>query len=66
MTTITVTRHRPLARRLWNVVRLHAANPFTIIVTPLLILGAIYAANLVIWWSIRASTTGEEAISDFS
>lgn len=54
----TVSQHRPLGRRLWNVVRLHLANPFTILGTPLIILGAIYAVNLVIWWVIAVSIAG--------
>lgn len=56
---------RPLPRRIWNIIRLHAANPFTILGTPLIILGAIYAANLVIWWMIR-STVGDEGVAGFS
>src|SRR5690606_3270509 len=57
---------RPITRRLWNIIRLHAANPFTVVGTPLIILGAIYAVNLVIWWMIRASTEGSEAVEGFS
>lgn len=69
MTALTApVQHRnPLGHRLWNIVRLHAANPFTILVTPLIILGAIYAANIIIWWAIgTASGTqeGVEALSD--
>lgn len=66
MTIALDTRPRPITRRLWNVIRLHAANPFTIIGTPLIILGAIYAVNLVIWWMIRASTDGTEGVEGFS
>lgn len=52
MTAIAPTA-RPLGRRLWNVVRLHVANPFTIFVTPLLVVSAIFAVNWMIWWIIR-------------
>lgn len=64
----TVPQHRPLGRRLWNVVRLHLANPFTILGTPLIILGAIYAANLVIWWVIGVSVEGSggDTVQDVS
>ena len=58
---------RPLGRRLWNVARLHAANPFTILVTPLIVLGIIFLANLVIWWVIFIATTGDtEAVGNVS
>jgi hypothetical protein len=39
----------PLGRRLFNVVRLHLANPFSILGLPLLVLGIILAANWAIW-----------------
>jgi hypothetical protein len=49
----SVTPPRPLGRRLWNVARLHAANPFTIFYTPLLVVGLIFVLSLVIWWLVR-------------
>lgn len=51
--TLTV---RPLPRRLLNVVRLHLANPFMLFLTPLMVLGIIFLANLVIWLLIRMGT----------
>ena len=70
MTTIpvpTVTPARPLTRRLWNIVRLHLANPFTILVTPLMVLGIIFLANWVIWLLVRsASPTDPESVADVS
>jgi len=70
MTTITPTARtapRPLARRLWNVVRLHLANPWTILITPLMVLGIIFLANFVIWWIISVATAGDqEAVGNAS
>ncbi|WP_395640091.1 ABC transporter permease [Pseudolysinimonas sp.] len=58
---------RPLTQRLRNVVRLHLANPFTIIVTPLLVLGIIFLANWVIWFLVRsASPTDPQSVADVS
>ncbi len=58
---------RPIARRLWNVVRLHAANPFTILGTPLLVLATILAGNWLIWWVIRTVTPDDpQSVADVS
>lgn len=58
--------HR-LTHRLTNVMRLHLANPFTIFVTPLLILGIIFLANWVIWFLIRsASPDDAQSVADVS
>lgn len=58
---------RPLPRRLWNVARLHLANPFTIIVTPLMVLGIIFLANLVIWLLVRAGSPSDaESVANVS
>ena len=65
--TAPATRARPLGRRLWNVVRLHAANPFTVFGTPLIVMGLIFAANVVIWWIIRTvSPNDPESIQNVS
>jgi len=70
MTTLDLTTNlapRSLGRRLWNVARLHAANPFTILVTPLIVLGIIFLANVVVWWVIFTATTGDtEAVGNAS
>lgn len=58
--TATAPAARPLGRRLWNVARLHAANPFTIFWTPLLVVGLIFLANWVIWWVIRTVSNGDQ------
>ena len=49
MTTMTATSsvvHRPFSRRIWDVVRLHFANPATVVWTPLMILAIIFALLL--------------------
>ena len=68
MTTATLApAARPLGRRLWNVVRLHAANPFTIFGTPLLVLSLILALNWLIWWVIRTVAPDDpESVADVS
>lgn len=61
MTAATVTSPaapRPLARRLTNVIRLQLANPFTIFITPALVVGLIFVGSWVLWWIIGTSTGG--------
>ncbi len=58
---------RPVPRRFASVVRLHLANPFTIVVTPRPALGIIFVANLVIWLLGRADTpTDAETVANVS
>lgn len=57
MTTTTVHAPATPTRRILNIVRLNLANPWTTIVLPWIILGAIFAANLVIWALILGSAT---------
>ncbi len=58
---------RPLGRRVGNVVLLHLANPFTILGTPLIVLGLIFAVNWMIWWVIRtAAPSDPQSVSDVS
>jgi hypothetical protein len=67
VTTPPATTARPLTRRLANVVRLHLANPFTILFTPLLILGLIFLVNWVIWWLIGlAGPSDPESVENIS
>lgn len=71
MTTLTATpahsAPHPVGRRLWNVMRLHAANPFTILLTPLMVLGLVLLANIVIWWVVAVLTSGDtQAVSSVS
>lgn len=62
-----VSTPRSLPRRLANVARLHLANPFALIVTPLLVLGVIFVANVVIWALIRfASPDDPESVAAVS
>jgi hypothetical protein len=66
-TTPTVSAPRPLSRRVGNIVRLHVANPFTILGTPLIVLGLIFAVNWMIWWIIRtAAPSDPQSVADVS
>jgi hypothetical protein len=53
--TLTRTEDRPIGAlaRITRVVKLHFANPWPILLTPLMILGFIFVINLIIWWIIR-------------
>jgi hypothetical protein len=51
-------RPRPLARRVWNVARLHLANPWATIGLPWLIFGAVFALNLAIWSLVTMAAGG--------
>jgi len=64
MTTDTLTPRQstPMSRVL-AVVKLHFANPWTILTLPWMILGIIFAANIVIWLLIRAAASPEGAAS---
>jgi hypothetical protein len=67
MTTATLTPARPLTTRIGSIVRLHLANPFTIVFTPLLILGVIFAVSWMIWWIVSTSVNGDpEAVQGVS
>lgn len=55
---------RPLAHRVWTVVRLLFANPWTAVYTPLLILTFIWLMNIAIWALLRATVdVGSDADS---
>lgn len=61
-TVIDTPRSTPgLFHRLWSVVRLNTANPWTTITLPWMILGFILAINWIIWWIIASATSGEDA-----
>ena len=47
--------------RITRVVKLHYANPWPILITPLMILGFIFVVNLIIWWIIRTVAGAEDA-----
>lgn len=62
MTTEThLSRQSTPTSRIIAVVRLHLANPWTIITLPWMILGIIFAANIAIWILIRAAAGPEGA-----
>jgi hypothetical protein len=53
-------RERGAAARIGNVVRLHLANPATVLLWPLGILAAIFVANLAIWAIIALNVSGPD------
>ena len=70
MTATTLPAARPAAptalTRITNVARLQFANPRTVLVTPLIILGFIFVVNWIIWLLVRLGTGGTEANADVS
>ena len=50
----------PLGRRVWNAVRLHAANLWPTLITPWLIFAAIFGLNLAIWYLVTVAAGGVE------
>lgn len=50
--------------RIWRVVKLHFANPYPVLITPWMIMGIIFLANIVIWWIIRTAVTAPEDAAD--
>ncbi len=50
----------PLGRRVWNALRLHAANPGPTLVTPWLIFGAVFGLNLAIWYLVTVAAGGAQ------
>lgn len=62
MTTVTAPAAAPAPpalARIWRIVRLITANPFTAIVTPWLILGTIFVLNWLIWLILFANLPTE-------
>ncbi|TPW70651.1 ABC transporter permease [Schumannella sp. 10F1B-5-1] len=67
MTTATLTPSTPrLSRRLGDIVRLHLANPMTVIVVPLLVLTAMFAVMIAIALMIVIGTGDSSAAASFS
>jgi len=50
----------PLRGRLWNALRLHAANPWPTLIVPWLVLAAVFALNLSIWYLVTVAAGGVE------
>ncbi len=48
----------PLGRRVWNAVRLHAANPWPTLITPWLIFAAIFGLTFTVWYLITRAAGG--------
>ena len=47
--------------RITRVVKLHFANPWPILITPWMIMGFIFAVNLIIWWIITSVASPADA-----
>jgi hypothetical protein len=65
MSTATLDTARPAGAlgRIWAVVKLNLANPWTAVITPLVILGVIFAANWAIW-AILARSLPQDDLAD--
>lgn len=48
----------PLGRRVWNAVRLHAANPWPTLITPWLVFAAIFGLTFAIWHLVTRAAGG--------
>ncbi len=61
MTAATHERHvAPATSRIWNVVRLHTANPNPTLVLPWVITFLIFALNMAIWLMVAQAAGGRE------
>ncbi|MGV8978193.1 MAG: hypothetical protein ACOH17_09130 [Cellulomonas sp.] len=47
-----------LRRRVWNAVRMHAANPWPTLINPWLIFAAIFGLNLAVWYVVTVAAGG--------
>lgn len=64
MSAVTAPTASPTLRRsrVGSVLRLHFANPATVVVIPAIVLGGIFLVNLVIWWIVaRSVAVGDQA-----
>lgn len=52
------------ASRIGSVIRLHFTNPTTLIVTPMIVLGAILLLNLAIWLIVVISSPGDRDVAE--
>lgn len=57
-TSTQVVGTRPLAHRVWNVARLHVANPWATTGVPWLVYIAVFALNLAIWHIVATAAGG--------
>ena len=52
----------PLVRRIVNVVRLHAANPWTTIITPWMIFAVVFGLNVAVWYAVVVAAGGRDKL----
>lgn len=57
-TSTEVVGTRPLASRVWNVARLHVANPWATTGLPWFVVSAVFALNVAIWYIVAAAAGG--------
>ncbi len=50
----------PLGRRVWNAVRLHAANPWPTLIMPWFIFAAIFGLTAAIWYVVTVAAGGTQ------
>lgn len=50
----------PLGRRIWNALRLHAANPWPTLIIPWLVFAAVFGLNLLIWYIVTVAVGGKQ------
>ena len=63
MTAVAHERHvAPAPTRIWNVVRLHVANPIPTLVLPWIITFIIFAGNLAIWLMVAQAAGGVDNV----
>jgi len=66
MSTVTIPgTDRGALSRIWNVVKLNTANPWTTILLPTMIMGIVFVLNLAIWWTIFTAA-GPENVENVS
>lgn len=50
----------PLRRRVWNAIRLHAANPWPTLISPWLVFAAVFGLNLAVWYIVTIAAGGTQ------
>jgi len=58
--TAPVRTHATAPRRIWNVVRMHVANPWNTLIVPWIITAMIFLINLAIWLMVANAAGGAD------
>lgn len=59
---IPSTTARPLSRRIGDVLRLQAANPWPTLITPWVIFAVIFGLHLAVWYSVAVAAGGRDEL----